>query len=276
MRLYQSAKRRSHATARRWFRRTLDAASPSDIGTDLLHDAVDRDGATTTTRFYCWCQDRGALARSRSSTPSLSSLALRPSPSPPRRAPPNHDDDRALSTHTTAPVARLHFTRALAAHTLYHHAHNRTTRTRPVPPVPRPGASSPRRAMPRPPTALDAASVALARALNAELNAGPRRRSTTRAPDASTGSTDEETAKKVSREYRHSWPVTKVRVRSGGYPPTTTRERGWKRARRRRNARVVESTRVGREKTSRARDDADGDDGARAARRERRDCERTR
>ena len=91
MRLYQSAKRRSHATARRWFRRTLDAASPSDIGTDLLRDAVDRDGATTTTRFYCWCQDRGALARSRSSTPSLSSprrSARRRRPPPPRAAEP--------------------------------------------------------------------------------------------------------------------------------------------------------------------------------------------
>ena len=132
-----------------------------------------------------------------------------------------------------------------------------------------PAPHSPRRAMPRPPAALDAASVALARALNAELNVGPRRRSTTRAPDASTGSTDEETAKKVSREYRHSWPVTKVRVRSGGYPAdddegagVETREKTEERSGRRVDARE------GGEKTSRARDDADGDDGARAARRE--------
>ena len=123
--------------------------------------------------------------------------------------------------------------------------------------------------MPRPPAALDAASVALARALNAELNAGPRRRSTTRAPDASTRSTDEETAKKVSRAYRHSWPVTKVRVRSGGYADdgdegagVETREKTEERSGRRVDARE------GGEKTSRARDDADGDDGARAARRE--------
>ena len=110
--------------------------------------------------------------------------------------------------------------------------------------------------MPRPPAALDAASVALARALNAELNAGPRRRSTTRAPDASTRSTDEETAKKVSRAYRHSWPVTKVRVRSGGYADdgdegagVETREKTEERSGRRVDARE------GGEKTSRARDD---------------------
>jgi RNA exonuclease 4 len=92
MRLYQSAKRRSHSTAKRWFCRTLDAGSPSDVGTDLLREAIDRDGATATTRFYCWCHDRGALARSRSSSPTLSSP--RRSAPPRRRLSPTRDAER--------------------------------------------------------------------------------------------------------------------------------------------------------------------------------------
>ena len=78
MRLYQAAKRRNHRVAREWFDRTLashpvtvrsDATSDPNAGVELLRRTINRDGATRTTRFYCWCQDRGALARAPPSPP---------------------------------------------------------------------------------------------------------------------------------------------------------------------------------------------------------------
>jgi RNA exonuclease 4 len=77
MRLYQAAKRRDHGVAKRWFDITLkdrpvvvpdDATSDPNAGIELLRRTVDHDGAAHTTRFYCWCQDRGA--RSRAGPPS--------------------------------------------------------------------------------------------------------------------------------------------------------------------------------------------------------------
>ncbi|CEF98772.1 Exonuclease, RNase T/DNA polymerase III [Ostreococcus tauri] len=78
MRLYQSAKRRDHRIAKLWFDRTLsshpvdvpsDATSDPNTGVELLRRTIEQDGATRTTRFYCWCQDRGALIRSPPSPP---------------------------------------------------------------------------------------------------------------------------------------------------------------------------------------------------------------
>jgi len=77
MRLYQAAKRRDHGVAKRWFDITLkdhpvvvpdDATSDPNAGIELLRRTIDHDGAAHTTRFYCWCQDRGA--RSRAGPPS--------------------------------------------------------------------------------------------------------------------------------------------------------------------------------------------------------------
>ena len=122
--------------------------------------------------------------------------------------------------------------------------------------------------MPRRLGTVDAASLALARALDAELNgARPRRRSTcattSDAPTADATPTTPTTNE--SRAYRHSWPVTKVRVRSGGYADdegeetrVTTRVEAEERAIRRGKAGG------GRRGRRRARDGGDGDDGGTA------------
>jgi len=130
--------------------------------------------------------------------------------------------------------------------------------------------------MPRRLGAVDAASLALARALAAELNgARPRRRPTcTTTSDAPTSDATPTTpTTNGSRAYRHSWPVTKVRVCSGGYADdegegtrAQTRTEEEERAVRRGRANG------GRRGRCRARDGADGDDGgtagSEAARRE--------
>ena len=237
-----------------------------------------RRRATTTTRFYCWCQDRGALARSRSSTPSLSSPSpLRPSPSPAAQQRGDHDDDRARLAHTHRARRTPSFhPRTRGAHTLYHHAHNRTTRTRPVRPSRVPAPHSPRRAI----------TSTTDRARRRERR--PRARVERRAQRGTETTIDDASARRVDgldgrRDGEKGVPRVSTQLardesaRAFGRLPRRRRrgERGWKRARRRRNARVVESTRAREGKTSRARDDADGDDGARGEAR-RRDCERTR
>jgi RNA exonuclease 4 len=69
MRLYQAAKRRSHAVAHKWFAKTLaadpvEASSTSDParGIALLRQSINTHGATRTSRFWCWCHDIGATA----------------------------------------------------------------------------------------------------------------------------------------------------------------------------------------------------------------------